>query len=197
MDIRKAKATAPPRSRRNVMDPRQVKSDADAKAIIEQRDLSHIKVGVFDIDGIMRGKYMSRAKFISALSKRLRLLRCGARAGLSGPALRQREIHRLAHRLPRCARAHTSRNVPARCRTKTTGCSFLSEFTGEAARKSVRAAPSVACSIAHRKWASRPYAGFEYEVFFFNENTRVGAREALSQSEADGAGMGFGYSCHS
>ena len=29
--------------------------------------MSHVKVGVFDIDGIMRGKYMSRAKFISAL----------------------------------------------------------------------------------------------------------------------------------
>ncbi len=29
--------------------------------------LPHVKVGVFDIDGIMRGKYMSREKFLSAL----------------------------------------------------------------------------------------------------------------------------------
>ena len=49
------------------MDPRQVKSIADARAIVEQSNLTHVKVGVFDIDGILRGKYMSRAKFLSAL----------------------------------------------------------------------------------------------------------------------------------
>ena len=50
-----------------MLEPRQVKSLADAMAIVEQRKLSHVKVGVFDIDGILRGKYMSRAKFLSAL----------------------------------------------------------------------------------------------------------------------------------
>src|SRR5262245_37622485 len=49
------------------MDPRQVKSIADARAIVEERKLQHVKVGVFDVDGILRGKYMSRAKFLSAL----------------------------------------------------------------------------------------------------------------------------------
>src|SRR5688572_19958640 len=50
-----------------MMDPRQVRSIADARALVEERNLSHVKVGVFDIDGILRGKYMSRAKFFSAL----------------------------------------------------------------------------------------------------------------------------------
>jgi glutamine synthetase len=49
------------------MDPRQVKTADDAKAIVEQRGLDHVKVGVFDIDGVMRGKYMSKDKFLSAL----------------------------------------------------------------------------------------------------------------------------------
>jgi glutamine synthetase len=49
------------------MEPRQVRSAADARAIVEARDLPHVKVGAFDIDGIMRGKYMSRDKFLSAL----------------------------------------------------------------------------------------------------------------------------------
>ncbi len=49
------------------MDARSVNTVADAKTIVEQRGLSHIKVGVFDIDGVMRGKYMSREKFFSAL----------------------------------------------------------------------------------------------------------------------------------
>src|ERR1700741_2445731 len=50
-----------------MLEPRQGKTIADAKGIVEQRKLTHVKVGAFDIDGIMRGKYMSRAKFLSAL----------------------------------------------------------------------------------------------------------------------------------
>ena len=46
-----------------------VKTAADARAIIEARGLTHVKVGVFDADGVMRGKYMSREKFFSALDK--------------------------------------------------------------------------------------------------------------------------------
>ena len=44
-------------------------SAADAKKIVEERKLDHVKVGVFDNDGIMRGKYMGRDKFFSALDK--------------------------------------------------------------------------------------------------------------------------------
>ena len=50
-----------------MLNPREVKTVADAKHIIVQRGLSHIKVGLFDIDGIMRGKYMSKNKFFSSL----------------------------------------------------------------------------------------------------------------------------------
>ncbi|MCJ8315395.1 MAG: glutamine synthetase, partial [Pseudomonadales bacterium] len=50
-----------------MLNPREVKTVADAKHIIEQRGLSHIKVGLFDTDGIMRGKYMSKNKFYSSL----------------------------------------------------------------------------------------------------------------------------------
>jgi len=48
---------------------RDVKSAADARKLVEERGLDHVKVGVFDIDGIMRGKYMGRDKFLSALEK--------------------------------------------------------------------------------------------------------------------------------
>src|SRR5690606_35450732 len=49
------------------MQPHQVRTLADARKIVLERDLSYIKVGVFDIDGILRGKYVSRDKFFSAL----------------------------------------------------------------------------------------------------------------------------------
>lgn len=51
------------------MNTRKVKTAADAKALIEKHGLEYVKVGVFDIDGIMRGKYMSKDKFLSALDK--------------------------------------------------------------------------------------------------------------------------------
>ncbi|MBM3556692.1 MAG: glutamine synthetase [Alphaproteobacteria bacterium] len=49
------------------MRPEQVKNARDARKLVEQRGLSHVKVGVFDIDGILRGKLMHRDKFLSAL----------------------------------------------------------------------------------------------------------------------------------
>ncbi|EIM31269.1 hypothetical protein MicloDRAFT_00002590 [Microvirga lotononidis] len=49
------------------MQPRQVNTIEDARQILKDRDLSHVKVGVIDLDGIVRGKYMSRDKFFSAL----------------------------------------------------------------------------------------------------------------------------------
>ncbi len=49
------------------MEPREVHTAGDARRIVEERGLSHVKVGLFDIDGVLRGKYMSRAKLFSAL----------------------------------------------------------------------------------------------------------------------------------
>ncbi len=49
------------------MNPRNVKTAADARSIVEERGLEHVKVGIFDVDGVLRGKYMSKDKFFSAL----------------------------------------------------------------------------------------------------------------------------------
>ncbi len=48
---------------------REIKSVEDARRIVEERGLSHVKVGLFDIDGIMVGKYMRRDKFFHALGE--------------------------------------------------------------------------------------------------------------------------------
>ena len=49
------------------MDPREVKTAEDALSLVDGRGLSHAKVGVFDIDGVLRGKYMARDKLASSL----------------------------------------------------------------------------------------------------------------------------------
>jgi glutamine synthetase len=49
------------------MKARQVKTIAEARKIVEERGLEHVKVGVFDIDGILRGKFLHKDKFLSSL----------------------------------------------------------------------------------------------------------------------------------
>ena len=46
-----------------------INTAAEAAAYLRGRDLPFVKIGVIDIDGIMRGKYMARDKFESALEK--------------------------------------------------------------------------------------------------------------------------------
>jgi glutamine synthetase len=50
-----------------MMTPREVKTAADARKIVEASKFTHVKVGLFDNDGIMRGKYMNKEKFLAAL----------------------------------------------------------------------------------------------------------------------------------
>ncbi|MFV0284268.1 MAG: glutamine synthetase family protein [Castellaniella sp.] len=49
------------------MQERSIQTIDDAIALIEQSSLTHIKLGLSDIDGIIRGKYMRKDKFISSL----------------------------------------------------------------------------------------------------------------------------------
>ena len=94
------------------MKPEDVKSVADAKKIVNERKLTHVKVGVFDIDGILRGKYMSREKFFSSLDKGFGF--CDVVLGWdSNDQLYDNvAVHRLAHRLPGRGGADPARHVP-------------------------------------------------------------------------------------
>ena len=87
------------------MEARSVKNAANARELVKARGLSHVKVGVSDVDGIIRGKYMGREKFFSALELGVKF--CDVIFGwdFERSALRQIDIHRLAHRLSRRHRA--------------------------------------------------------------------------------------------
>lgn len=45
----------------------KTKSVDDLIALVESRKLTHVKVAVTDIDGVLRGKYLSKEKFLSCL----------------------------------------------------------------------------------------------------------------------------------
>ncbi|MBD3896390.1 glutamine synthetase [Halomonas sp. ML-15] len=51
------------------LSPRYITSADEARRLVEERGLTHVKVGMFDMDGVMLGKYMHRDKFFHALEE--------------------------------------------------------------------------------------------------------------------------------
>lgn len=49
------------------MNARELKTNEDVRRFVEASGLDQIKVGVFDMEGVLCGKYMSRDKFLSSL----------------------------------------------------------------------------------------------------------------------------------
>lgn len=151
------------------MDPRKVKTAADARAIVEERQLAHVKVGVFDIDGILRGKYMSRAKFLSALDNGYGF--CDVVLGW--------DCQDQLYDNVKYTGWHTGypdapvRILPESCRPlpfEDNALLFLSEFAEPADQVCPRALLRRVLERAARMGYS-VYAGLEYEVFFFDETT--------------------------
>ncbi len=53
------------------MGPTRDEQIAEIRRTLTAREVEHVKIGVFDTDGIMRGKYLSRDKLLSAFDKDL------------------------------------------------------------------------------------------------------------------------------
>ncbi|CAG1009435.1 glutamine synthetase [Myxococcaceae bacterium] len=149
------------------MKPREVRSAADARKIVEERGLGHVKVGLFDVDGILRGKYMSRAKFLSALDGGF---------GFCDVVLGWDSQDQLYDNV-RYTGWHTAypdapvRIVPESCRevpTESGMLMFLAEFTAQAEKLCPR-------GVLRRVLADAGQLGFEvraaleYEFFVFDE----------------------------
>jgi glutamine synthetase len=150
------------------MEPRQVSSAADARAIVEARGLPHVKVGAFDIDGIMRGKYISREKFLSALEGGFGF--CDVVLGW--------DCQDQLYDNVRFTGWHTGypdapvRILPESCRPlpfEDGGLFFLGEFAPPADAICPRALLRRVIERG-RKLGFEAYAGFEYEFFVFRES---------------------------
>ena len=53
------------------MDTHQVASADDLRSLIEERDVEYVVVGLPDMQGLLRGKYLSRRKLLGALENGL------------------------------------------------------------------------------------------------------------------------------
>jgi glutamine synthetase len=149
------------------MQPHQVKNAKDARAIIEERNLTHVKVGVFDVDGILRGKYMSQSKFMAALEKGFGF--CDVVLGWdSNDQLYDNVTYTGWHTGYPDA---TVRILPTSCRPlpwEGDGLFFLGEFAPPTDTICPRGVLRRAIERA-QALGFEPYVGFEYEFFVFNE----------------------------
>ncbi|HSS63863.1 MAG TPA: glutamine synthetase, partial [Gammaproteobacteria bacterium] len=173
------------------MEAREVKSEKDARSIVEERGLSHVKVGVFDMDGILRGKYMARDKFLSALEGGFGF--CDVVLGWdSNDQLYDNVTYTGWHT------GYPDANVrllPDSCRElpfEDGGLFFLGEFMPPAEEVCPRGVLRKVLDRA-KEMGYVLFAGFEYEFFLFNETPHT-VREKRYRDMTPMAPGYFGYS---
>ena len=175
------------------MNPREVASVADAKAIVEERGIDYVKIGLHDVDGVMRGKYVSRDKFFSILDNGLAF--CDVVLGWdSNDQLYENKNvtftgwHTGYPDAPVRVLPHTCREIPFEEGTLL----FLCEFDGAAANLCPR-------NVLHRvleradSLGFDAYAAFEYEFFLFNETPDSVREKGFRDLQPITPGF-FGYS---
>ncbi len=139
----------------------------DARQLVEQRNLSHVKVGIFDADGVLRGKYVSQDKFLSALEHGF---------GFCDVVLAWDSNDQLYDNV-KFTGWHTGypdaevRVIPDTCRElyfEDGGLFFLCEFKGEAEQLCPRGVLRRVLSKAE-SMGFRVFSALEYEFFVFDE----------------------------
>ncbi|WP_299012878.1 glutamine synthetase [uncultured Photobacterium sp.] len=173
------------------MEPRDVKTIEDAKAIIKQRGLTHVKVGLFDSDGVMRGKYMSKSKFFSSLENDFAF--CDVVLGW--------DVKDQLYDNAKYTGWHTGypdaqvRIIPESCRDvldEDGMLLFIAEFSGDAESVCPRATLRKVIKQA-KDMGFNPFAALEYEFFLFKE-TPHSAREKGFRNLETITPDWFGYS---
>ena len=173
------------------MEAKNVKDIHQARQIVEERGLSHVKVGVFDMDGVMRGKYMAKEKFLSALEKEF-----GFCDVVLGWDVQDRLYDNVTYTGWHTGYPDVSvRILPESCRElplEGDMLFFLGEFSDVAESVCPRALLRRVLGKAE-DMGIRLFAGFEYEFFVFNE-TPHSVRAKHYRNMEPMAPAEFGYS---
>ncbi|MDP6829423.1 MAG: glutamine synthetase [Alphaproteobacteria bacterium] len=172
---------------------RAVRTAAQARRIVKQRGLDHVKVGVFDADGVLRGKFMGVEKFFSALDKGFGF--CDVVLGWdSADQLYDNTSYTGWHTGYPDAQV---RILPDSCRDQPfdfdgRGLLFLGEFMGPAEAICPRGLLRRVVARA-RDMGLAARAAFEYEFFLFDETPESAAAKGYRGLQPITPGN-FGYS---
>ena len=179
------------RTRDKRMEPRDVTTAEQARQIVNERGIRNIKVGVFDMDGVMRGKYMSKEKFLSALDNGF-----GFCDVVMGWDVKDQLYDNVSY-----TGWHTGypdapvRIIPESCREipfEPNTLLFLGEFTGDTKAICPRNTLKRVLQQAKDK-GIEVFSGFEYEFFVFDETPHSIREKGFQNMQALAPGE-FGYS---
>ena len=168
-----------------------VRTAADAKQIVDERKLTHVKVAVFDIDGILRGKYMARDKFFGALDKGFGF--CDVVLGWDSndqlyDNVRYTGWHTGYPDAPVRILPETCRDIPF----EPGMLLFLAEFVEDGEAICPRGVLRRVVEQA-RRMGFEPFAGLEYEYFVFDETPDSVRAKRFRDMKPMAPGF-FGYS---
>ncbi|VAV94061.1 glutamine synthetase family protein [hydrothermal vent metagenome] len=168
-----------------------LKSVEDAKAIINERGIDNVKIGFFDADGVMRGKYMSRSKFFSSLDKGFAF--CDVVLGWDSndelyDNVKYTGWHTGYPDAPMRVIPESGREIPFEENTLL----FLGEFTGEAEKVCPRGTLRKVLKRADDMGLAA-FGSCEFEFFVFNEDSQSVREKGYRNLENITPGA-FGYS---
>jgi len=167
-----------------------MKSDA-IKGFLDENGIDNVKVGVFDTDGILRGKYMHREKFLSALESGFGF--CDVVLGWdSNDQLYDRSTYTGWHTAYPDAQARLLPATMRRLPFEEDLPFFLGEFGGEAEAICPRGTLRRVLDRA-RDMGFTATAGFEFEFFLFEETPHSLREKAYRDLKTITPGF-FGYS---
>ncbi|MBX7145718.1 MAG: glutamine synthetase [Alphaproteobacteria bacterium] len=174
-----------------MMLPSDVHNIEDAIKIVKERNLSHIKIGLFDIDGILRGKYISQKKFLSALENGLGFCDVVVGWDCNDQIYDNAKItgwHTAYPDAPVRIIPESCRSIPLEDNTLLFLCEFLPPFDEVCPR-------GIFKRVLHKanQLGFKVYGALEYEFFLFNE-TPESVREKNYQNLVPITPGYFGYS---
>jgi glutamine synthetase len=169
----------------------ELKTVQDVVAWMDQKRATHVKLGVTDIDGILRGKYLRREKFLAAVEKGFGF--CDVVLGWDSADQLYDNVkytgwHTAYPDAPVRLVLETGRELPF----EPGILFFLAEFADKAEPLCPRALLRRVVERA-RAMGFEAYAALEYEFFVFNETPESVRAKGYKNLEPLTPGM-FGYS---